>query len=325
MTTTCGELPNAKEIRAHAANWLQRRHFSSWNSEDQAALDDWLEESPTHMTAYLRVSAAWENAGRLSALRTVRRNRQLVFYSNRSLSRYVGIAAAALVALYAGRELWPSVQPPIIKSYATGLGGHETLKLADGSQIELNTDTRLRILITPNQRKVWLDKGEAYFQVHHELNRAFVVQSNAERILDLGTKFTVRRDAKGLQVGVVEGRVQFETAAAGVARKISLSAGDVAVSTSGSIAMAKKPMAELIKDLGWRNGVLIFENVTLAEAAAEFNRYNAEKVVVVGKDVEHLTIGGKFAQSDVPAFAELAQHVLGLRVEDRGGVTVISR
>lgn len=89
--------------------------------------------------------------------------------------------------------------------------------------------------------------------------------------------------------------------------------------------MAKKPTAELIKDLGWRNGVLIFENVTLAEAAAEFNRYNAEKVVVVGKDVEHLTIGGKFAQSDVPAFAELAQHVLGLRVEDRGGVTVISR
>ncbi len=318
-------LPSAKAIRAQAADWLQRSKFWTWTEKDQAELDGWLAQSPTHMTAYLRVSAAWENSGRLTALRIVRAPVPSQATQRRMLPLLMGAAATLAVAAVIGSALLPPLFAPRVKTYGTGIGGHETLKLADGSQIELNTDTRLRIEVGTRERKVWLEKGEAYFQIRHDASRPFVVLAGKDRVIDLGTKFTVRREPHRLQVAVMEGKVQLESNSGAKARSISLTRGDVVVSSANAMPLQHKPEAELAKELGWRNGVLTFENTTLADAAAEFNRYNAEKVVVTGADVERLTIGGKFSKNDVAAFAELAQHVLGLKVEDHGGVTVISR
>jgi transmembrane sensor len=318
-------LPNAKDVRAQAADWLQRSQFWAWSGEDQAALDAWLAQSASHMTAYLRVRAAWENTGRLTALRTARPAVQVFAARRRILPMLMGAAAVAVIAAVVGARLLPPLFVSPERTYATGVGGHEALKLSDGSQIELNTDTRLRIAVGTQERKVWLERGEVYFQIRHDAQRPFIVLAGNDRVTDLGTKFTVRRDDHRLQVAVMEGRVQLDAKVGSTPRSISLVQGDVVVSSGEALPLMKKPQAELAKELSWRSGVLIFENTTLAEAAAEFNRYNTAKVVVTGADAEHLIIGGKFATNDIAAFAELAQHVLGLRVEDHGGVTVISR
>ena len=319
-------LPNAKEIRERAADWLQRRNFWNWSEADQAELDAWLAQSPSHMTAYLRVQAAWENTGRLSALRSIRPAQRPAPKSRRVLPLLMGVAAAAAIAAVVGSSSLSAWFGPDVKTYATKVGGHEILKLADGSEIELNTDTVLRTSMQPHERKVWLERGEAYFQVKHDEKRPFVVLAGNDRVIDLGTKFTVRREPHRLQVAVMEGRVQLQSkTASGKEHSVALARGDVVVSAGGVLPVVKKSETQLEKDVAWRSGELVFEGATLADAAREFNRYNTDKIVVAGTGVAGLTIGGKFAKNDIAAFAELAQHVLGLRVERAGNIIVITR
>lgn len=324
MNTT---LPNAKEIRERAADWLQRRNFWNWSETDQAALDAWLAQSPSHMTAYLRVQAAWENTGRLTALRSIRPVERSTPKNRRVLPLLMGVAAATAIAAIVGSSSLSAWFGPEVKTYATKVGGHEILKLADGSEIELNTDTVLRTSMQANERKVWLERGEAYFQVKHDEKRPFVVLAGNDRVIDLGTKFTVRREPHRLKVAVMEGRVQLQSkTASGKERSVALARGDVVISAGlATLPVVKKSEIQLEKDIAWRSGELVFEGATLADAAREFNRYNTDKIVVAGTGVAGLTIGGKFAKNDIAAFAELAQHVLGLRVERAGNIIVITR
>src|SRR6185437_9337475 len=77
-------------------------------------------------------------------------------------------------------------------TYSTALGGHKTLALGDGSEIELNTDTVVR-LPKGVGRQVILEKGEAFFQVRHDDSNPFVVTTRSGRVVDLGTKFVIRQ------------------------------------------------------------------------------------------------------------------------------------
>ena len=77
--------------------------------------------------------------------------------------------------------------------------------------------------------------------------------------------------------------------------------------------------------LAWRRGLLAFDSTPLAEVAAEFNRYNRQKLIVVGVDVRNVEVGGHFRATNVDAFKRIARTILKLRVETDGDETVISR
>jgi transmembrane sensor len=86
----------------------------------------------------------------------------------------------------------------------------------------------------------------------------------------------------------------------------------------------KKPVHELANALGWRNGLLIFDSTTLADAAQEFNRYNNTQLVIASS-AAHLPVVGTFRANDVEAFARVSQQVFGVLVKKRGDQIVISR
>jgi transmembrane sensor len=104
-----------------------------------------------------------------------------------------------------------------------------------------------------------------------------------------------------------------------------LKPGDVAVATPDSLAVSRKPQGALGDKLAWRNDMLAFKYATLAEAAAEFNRYNDTKIVVADPRVAKLTIYGNFPTRDVAGFADAAQISLKLHIENRNGEIVITR
>src|SRR6185437_13839365 len=101
--------------------------------------------------------------------------------------------------------------------------------------------------------------------------------------------------------------------------------GDVAVATANSLSVMKKPEKAMTSELGWRRGVLIFRHASLAEAAAEFNRYNRRKLVVEDAAAARLTIDGTFQADNIDDFTRLAQLVLGVRDEDRSKEAALMR
>lgn len=313
---------SAADVRNRAAYWIvKQRDHGDWSDIDQTELDCWLAESPAHKIAYLRVEAAWSRADRLSALRRPSsfRNRFAPFL------KFVGagVAAAAVVGGVYLAAPWQT--QPSGKLYVTGIGGRETLTLRDGSRIELNTSTALRIEGTGAGRTVWLDKGEAYFQIVHNESRPFVVHAGNHRITDLGTKFLVRRNDQNLRVALFEGKARFEMEDSHGSQEALLNPGDVVVATASSLSVAEHPNQDLKDELGWQRGLLIFRHATLAEAAAEYNRYNLKKIVIADPRVAKLNINGSLPSNDLSAFTRSIRRVFDLHVEERPNEIVVTR
>jgi transmembrane sensor len=320
-----GEAPMtaAAATRAQAAEWLERKGSGEWAACDQAALDAWLGQSWKNATAFWRLESAWKRADRLSALRKPGFGRK-AFARSWSLPPFLKIAVSVAVVAAAGFGVFKLQSFSHIKTYTTSLGGRELLTLADGSQIELNTDTVLRVATGTSNREVWLDRGEAFFEIRHDAAHPFVVNTGAQRIVDLGTKFTARRNGGQTEVSLLEGRAKIETLGNN-AHSAVLSPGDVAVATADNVSVSSKSTQDLADELGWQRGMLVFRHTPLAEAAAAFNRYNDRKILIAGADIGRLTINGTFPTNATDLFSRAAKDAFGLHVEKQQGKTVISR
>lgn len=316
-------LADTHEIDEAASRFvIARKDGAQWSGEQQAALDAWLAQSPLHRVAYLRLDAAWSRTDRVRALRPSPPQPT----GENSLRKYSIRAAAGLVLLagivFGINQLTPS---PVTATYETPVGGRETLRLADGSEIELNTNTRLRTAVTREHRMVWLDKGEAYFRIAHDPAHPFVVNAGERSVTVLGTRFTVRRDPRALEVSLIEGRIRFDAKDEPAHMPIDLAPGDTVTATKNAVTLAHISKAAIDTNLSWRRGVLVFDRTPLAEAVRELNRYNTEKVVIADAQTATTTIGGTFEATNVAGFVRVAHAVLGLRIQYRPGETLISQ
>ena len=309
------------EINTMAAAWIERRDRDEWCAADQAELDTWLDQSPAHRAAFWRLEAAWKDTNRLTAFQpSPRRISETRAPASRPIFKFA--AAIVLLAVCGSATAW-YVTTPDWKTYSTTVGGREILTLGDGTKIELNTDSSVRVAQTAHSREVWLDKGEAYFDVTHDATRPFTVVAGDRRITDLGTKFVIRRETGGLKVAVLDGRVQLEPNG-GETKPTILTEGDVIVATATKLTRSRTLAKQLETDLGWRNGVLVFNDRTLADVVAEFNRYNTRKLIVTDEKTAQTRIAGTFRADNIEAFVNTAHRVLGLKVEKRGNDIAIS-
>jgi transmembrane sensor len=310
-------------VEIRAAELLQRRRFWNWSEADQAELDGWLDEALAHRVAFLRLEAGLERTERLAALRPPEPEREA-----RARRRFVamlaktvaGVGAVAVLGVSAVLYLpWTRTQ-----TYTTPVGGHEIVALADGSHIELNTDTIVHADVGADHRTASLDRGEAFFDISHDVGHPFTVAVAGHHITVLGTKFRIRSESGHVEVALLEGRVWFD-AGSSPGQAALLVPGDVLVARANTISVTKEPAQDLAGSLGWRRGMLVFHDTTLTDAAAEFNRYNSRKLVIAGADTARLTIGASFPVNGVEAFTRVAREIFGLHVETRGDQIVISR
>jgi transmembrane sensor len=152
-----------------------------------------------------------------------------------------------------------------------------------------------------------------------------VVHAGPRTITVLGTKFSVRRDGDRVEVAVIEGRVRVEDS--GQSQPVSptiVTRGDIVVAEGESTLVAVKSVERVTEELSWRTGRLTFDQATLGEAVAEFNRYNHKQLVIVDPEVAALRIGGSFEAENIQAFTRLLQRGFSLKIEEDGDVVKIS-
>ena len=309
-------------IEARAAEWLARKDRADWSIDHERELNEWLAESTAHRVAYLRLDSTWERADRLAVLRGPTKEMRAPVTRKSSWPFWTKAAASfAILALASAAYLYFERGVPSVHRYATEIGAQETLALSDGSKVELNTDTGIRVMMQANERSIWLDKGEAFFQVTHDPAHPFVVHAGGRTITDLGTKFSVRRDSDRFEVMVEEGRVRVAGAAANA---LLVTRGDVVLARGSSVLLKHETADQLADDLSWRTGVLVFTQTALTDAAEEFNRYNQQKIVLADAAAAKIRIGGSFEASNIEAFVRLLQTGFGVRVTRRGQDIIIS-
>jgi len=312
---------------ARASEFVVRRFdCDGWSSADQAELEAWLAESSANHTAFLRLKSAWMRANRLDALRpaTMREGLNKSQFSFGHRLKLAASAAVLLASLVTGAGLFLS--QPSSQTFSTKVGEQSHLQLPDGTRIELTTNTVLRVARNGNHRKAWLDKGEAFFQVVHDAKHPFELEALNFRIVDLGTEFSVRRDADRIRVAVLTGGVWLGSPGTkGGNGTVRMTAGQVAVADRNSIRVTRASVPAISDLLGWRSGVLVFRYAPMTEVAAEFNRYNTDRIVIDDPRVANMIVSARLQAKDVSAFARMAHDFMGLQVRRTANEIHISR
>jgi transmembrane sensor len=319
------------EIEQQAAGWLARKDGDGWSVAEQAQLDQWVGLSTAHRVAWLRLEAERSKAETpapepaWSPVPSDQPHVEIVQRSSPRISQW-RIAAAILVTVGATAGLLTMRAKDPEFRYETQLGAHETHALKDGSKLTLNTATLVRARVSEGERIVWLDKGEAYFDIAHDADHPFVVMSGANKITVLGTKFIVRREGGSTNVVVVDGRVQVENAQIAAQSPVILVKHQKVVANPASMLKSDESGARIEQVMSWREGKLVFDQVTLDYAAGEFNRYNKKKMVLADAEAAKLRIGGRFDVGNVKGFAGLLQRGFGLDVrETDDAITIASQ
>jgi transmembrane sensor len=208
--------------------------------------------------------------------------------------------------------------------YRTVVGSVEAVPMNDGSTITLNTDSGVRVAISDKERRVDLEKGEAFFEVAKDPKRPFVVRAGNERIVAVGTKFSVWRQADDVRVIVTEGRVRVEHVGAHRQTQAAfISAGSVAVAGLAGVLVRDKGLSDVEEHLSWRQGFVIFHETPLSDAVAEFNRYNTRQIVIDDSALASIRVGGNFRSNNADGFVRLLAEAFPIRVEDSEGRIVL--
>lgn len=322
-----------RQIEARAAQWLAQRESAVWGESDQAQLNEWLEASTLNRVAYLRLEAGWEQANRLRAvgaglprgkvpspadlLKNANastladrdyKTRRIVRSRTREPKRFA-IAASILVLLGAAYLITDHLRSD---RYSTPIGGLASVHLKDGSDVTLNTASQIRVRMNNHERRVDLEEGEAFFEVRRDPTRPFIVSAGIRQVVVLGTKFAVRRDDDDLRVVVVEGTVRLRGP---TTKSSTFSAGSVADITLARVDVKQRAIPDSEELLSWRGGYVVFHETTLADAAAELNRYNERKIVVQDPQAASMRLSGKFRATNADAFVRLLESTSPVDVE----------
>jgi transmembrane sensor len=312
---------SADDIEQAAAAWLAREDFGLTPAEREAR-DAWLAESSRHKVAYLQLKAAWRRTERLAALKSPAKP---VLAPQPRTMRRLAILAAATLVIFFGSSGYLSWRQQSEHNYTTVVGHMQTFQLADGTRMELNTNTHVRANVNANRRVVTLESGEAYFEVIHDARHPFIVYAGNWRITDLGTKFSVLLDGDDIRVVVREGQVRVDPLhGPAPKRAVVAEAGHAVIAKGLETLVFSKPDGDIASDLSWRSGMLEFDHQPLAEVAAQFNRYNTKQILIEGS-ARKIPIGGSFKTDNVDVFVQLLHRGFGLSVNDQGDRIVVSR
>jgi transmembrane sensor len=360
------ELPGQSALAEESAEWLIRLDSDTPPTRQQLqALGEWLQRSPAHREELQRLARLWGRMNVLTELAVPLGKPDSPAIPKRAPVLWIGLRAASVVVLLiaavaTGFVLFvrgPTTDPLLATNglYATAVGQHRTTRLADGSEILLNTNSRISVDYSHEFRQVYLLQGEALFTVAKNAKRPFRVLAGNGQIEAVGTAFSVYLSGEKVNVMVAEGRVALasvnrsrvsvaqpsahtpsEPDAPGSGPEFEhgsveslgmLKAGQVATIRSsvtgaaGSVGILERvePIApeEVARRLVWREGVLMFSGDTLEDVVKELSRYTTVSIEIPDAAIRNMRIGGRIPVGDTDAMLSALDAIFNVRVTRR--------
>ncbi|MFN3357995.1 MAG: FecR domain-containing protein [Pseudomonas sp.] len=278
-----------------AADWLIRMSESALSDTERAEWETWKVSTPERSRAWSRAQLLQTKLGGLPpslAMSALDRP------SSPERRAALGKLAMILAILPAGWGSWKLAESQQWSAdFHTAVGQQRELTLADGSKITLNTDTAVDVLFDANQRLIHLREGEILVQTAPDrspLPRPFLVSTRQGRMQALGTRFTVREQQPRTHLVVLEGAVKVELAQNRQGTPLIVNAGqrtDFSAQTFGPLSAADRYVG------AWTHGMLMADNMRLADFVAELTRYR-RGFVRLDPALADLRISGAYPISD---------------------------
>lgn len=299
------------QIKASAATWLARMRADNRAPSDEAAFREWLAASPEHAAAFDLMNGVWDAAG--PARRDLRGK---LHGAESGISRRTVFAGAFLAAGVGGTLLLTEVAQAGV--YKTEVGEQKHILLRDGTELFLDTDTKVVVDLGKKARSADLEYGRANFRVAPDKSRPFAVNVAGNIIVGAHSTFDVRRDGDRVSVVLIQGRAAVEAAGSKAGHRRELNDGERLISSARQAIKFDKP--NLLPLLAWHTGQAIFQSETLLQAAYEMNRYSTLKLDVADQRIENLKVSGVYRVGDNAIFAAALEKLLPVSIrqfEDR--------
>ena len=276
-----------------AADWLTRLQRPEVDETDWLAFDAWLSE-PGAREAYDAIQAVDEEIfQRGSAVRGELAEPRRVA-AKRAFSidwRWLGGlgAAAAATAVAITIAPWGELLPQPDTLYTTAKGESRTVQLADGSRVDLNTDSHISVRLEKDARRVTVHDGQALFDVAHDSARPFLITAGDETVRVIGTRFDVRRRDGQLSVTVLRGLVEVSTD--GEDTPVRLRPGQMLEHIEGASGVSVRAVAAE-DQVGWRSGRLVYRDQPLGRIVSDMNHYFDRPIRLEGENTATLRFSG---------------------------------
>ena len=308
----------SSELDRQAADWFVVVSDPQVDEEQLVAFMQWLNTSLEHEAAYERVERTWMLLERINSSRSEQEEVEQMA-DDRSkgqgtISRYVrwstAIAASFLVSFISYFYLLDAGNDEFLL-LETSIGEQKTQQLSDGTEIVLNTYSKVRVEYAKNVRRVYLDKGEVYFNVAKQLDRPFIVNAVGGQIKALGTAFNVRLlDDEEVVVSLVEGRVAVAPELDAQA-SILLPGQQAKYHHKDSFVHLQDVDLEAVTQ--WRSGQLRFVGEPLNRAIVEINRYTSKPLVILDEGIGEELIDAYFQIDNLDNFLGGLDRLFGIK------------
>ncbi len=300
-------------IDEEALAWVAKLSAGSPSESDRCLFEAWYASSPRHQGAYLRAQAIWHSLDRTTIQTDMRPVARVANPSVRLTNRryfLVGGIVSAVAACAVAAVLGPRVGGRTVLK--TGMGEFRKVPLADRTVASLNSGSHVEVSMTPRLRRVVLLEGEAWFEVAKNPDQPFVVEAGDVRVRAIGTAFSVRRRGNGADVLVTEGVVE-AWSDNGTAERSQIAAGEEAfIAHDAAVIHVADAPDEVERKLAWRDGNIILNNETLVDAVAEFNRYNAQKIIIADPAIANTRFVGQYRIDQPERFADAVHSLLNV-------------
>ena len=315
------DIVNTHKLNQQASEYVVRLYSGELTAKEEQQILDWCSERDEHQAAFDAALSVWEDASALTPKAGWREQLEKRFYT----WRY--IAASVVIAIFASMLLIHNEYPAektlfqAAQYYKTGIGEVSNVGLPDGSTVTLNTDTNIKVEFTPVQRELWLNKGEAFFDIAKDTSRPFIIHTDTKMVTVVGTKFNIKLSHSGFNIAVTEGIVAVQDSTKVASRGDSqhdnkpllLEAGAVASFSKDSALIAKQNTSAVEKAKSWTTGYLRFDDERLEKVIESFNRYRSRKIVIDPALVD-MRISGVFKLSDGDSILSALEATLPVEV-----------
>lgn len=304
-----------------AAYWTARHDAAPDTAKDPRFLA-WLGAEPENRVVWSQASALWVEAAEtlaqdpmIEALSASARARR----ANR-WSPWLSAACLAIAVLGAATLSWRYLTPTFAgprpasamswggPEFVTAKGDQLETRLADGTRLQLDTDSAIDVSIDNHGRRLRLVRGQAFVDVAPD-RRPFSLEAAGQTILDRGTAFATRVDEGVVSIVLLDGKIV--AGPSGAAPVHALTPNHRLVLAPGRPAVVEAIDAQ--SALAWRTGFVEFSGTPLSQAIDELNRYGGRRLVLRDPKLAALRTTGRFKTGDPERFVANAAEVLPIK------------
>ena len=203
-------------------------------------------------------------------------------------------------------------------------GGEYSLRLADGTKVWLNAESKLRYPVQFNgkQRIVHLE-GEAYFEVAHNKNAPFIISVHDTRVRVLGTKFNISayKDQSYIATTLVEGSVQVDY----LKDQVILVPGKQSMVLKGKDGISVNEVDPSIYT-AWVHGVYEFEKKDLGSIMTQLGRWYNVNFFFTEPHLKKIKFTGAIQRNESINYAiERIESITNLKFKIKGVNIIIEK